>query len=370
MKIFYIENIRLPTEKAHGIQIMKMCEAFADLGHEVELLVPRRVNHITADPFAYYGVRKNFTIKRFFAPNVLFLGKLGYLLQTLCFSEVVSWYIRLKKPTIVYSREQLLLVNLIFIYKHLVWESHRGQWDLVVKTVLSRAQNVVIISRGLKDFYIQKIPRIAKKILVAPDGVDLAEFNVTLTKEECRAKLLLPVDKKIVLYAGHLYSWKGVDVLAEASKLLKENALVVFLGGTDHDVKNFKKKYGIHSSHLILGQKPHKEIPFYLKAADVLVLPNSAKNEISRSYTSPLKLFEYMASGVPIVASDIPSLREVLDETTAILVKADDPEALAQGILRAFDDSPLVAIISANAKAGVRAYTWQKRAETILNNIK
>ena len=64
-KIIYLANVRLPTEKAHGIQIVKMCEAFAGLGLEVELVVPNRLNSIQDDIFDYYGVKKNFVLKSF-----------------------------------------------------------------------------------------------------------------------------------------------------------------------------------------------------------------------------------------------------------------------------------------------------------------
>jgi len=103
-----------------------------------------------------------------------------------------------------------------------------------------------------------------------------------------------------------------------------------------------------------------------LFAADALVLPNSAKAKISSHYTSPLKLFEYMASRRPIVASDLPSLREVLrDGENAVLVKPDNPRALAEGIERALSDAELAARIGRQAREDVEQYTWEKRAVNI-----
>ena len=80
-KLLYIANIRLPTEKAHGIQIMKMCEAFAHEGVNVELVVPRRFNVIKEDPFAYYGVGKNFTTTRIPSFDLIAFGKIGFFVQ-------------------------------------------------------------------------------------------------------------------------------------------------------------------------------------------------------------------------------------------------------------------------------------------------
>ena len=97
MKILYIANIRLPTEKAHGIQIMKMCEAFADIGHKVELIVPWRFNFIKIEPFEYYGVKKNFKITKLPSLDLVWLGRIGFWAQSFTFAEVSGWYALFKK---------------------------------------------------------------------------------------------------------------------------------------------------------------------------------------------------------------------------------------------------------------------------------
>src|SRR3989344_6026752 len=78
MRIAYLANIRLPTEKAHGLQIMKTCEAFVKAGHEVELIVTDRKTPITEEPFAYYGVKTKFTITRLSVPDTVHWGKVGF----------------------------------------------------------------------------------------------------------------------------------------------------------------------------------------------------------------------------------------------------------------------------------------------------
>ena len=110
MKILYIANIRLPTEKAHGIQIMKMCEAFAGLGHEIELVVPWRFNWIKTEPFEYYGVKKNFKITKLPSLDTVWLGRIGFWVQSFTFAEVSVWYALFKKADIVYSRDELSLL--------------------------------------------------------------------------------------------------------------------------------------------------------------------------------------------------------------------------------------------------------------------
>ena len=100
------------------------------------------------------------------------------------------------------------------------------------------------------------------------------------------------------------------------------------------------------------------------------MLPNTAQAAISREHTSPLKLFEYMAAGRPIVASDLPSLREVLRHgDNAWLVQPDDPAALAQGIQHLLAEPALAARLAAQAQEEVQAYTWEQRAERILSFV-
>jgi len=179
------------------------------------------------------------------------------------------------------------------------------------------------------------------------------------------------------MYTGHLYDWKGAGVLLETAKQFpisnfqfSKDILFVFVGGTDNDIKNYELRFKNYENIRFEGRKPHGEIPIWLKAADVLVLPNTAKEKISKYYTSPLKLFEYMAAQKPIVASDLPSLREILNENNSVFVKPDDPEALAQGIKKVLQNPELADKISKQAFLDIQDYTWQKRAQKILNFMK
>ncbi len=108
-------------------------------------------------------------------------------------------------------------------------------------------------------------------------------------------------------------------------------------------------------------------MPLWQSAADVLVLPNTAKEAISRDYTSPMKLFMYMASGVPIVATDLPSVVDVVGKDMATIVPPDDPEALAFGIERALTKEADGKVT--RAKAWVSHHTWERRAERILAEL-
>lgn len=175
----------------------------------------------------------------------------------------------------------------------------------------------------------------------------------------------------LVVYTGHLYPWKGAHVLARAAaslRALRPEARIAIVGGTPADVSAFRAwvvAEGIKGVHVV-GHVAPAEVPIWLAAADIVVLPNSATSIIGSRYTSPLKLYEYLAAGRPIVASDVPAVREVVtDGETAVLVPPDDPDALAEGIAGLLA-APLVAErIGAVGRAWVRGSTWDARAAAI-----
>lgn len=374
MELLYISNQRLPTEKAYGIQIAKTCEAFADLGIDVTLAVPYRSSDIEGNLFDYYSVRRNFKFEKIFSLDFYLPGKLdkiAFAVKNFISATVLVIHNLFSKADIIYSRDEPIIFLFSFFKKpeSLIFEAHRfsGPRRFFYRRFKNKNLRIVTISNGLRDKFV-KFGFKSENVLVAPDGVDMEKFDIDKTKEECRKIVLLPQDKKIALYTGHLFKWKGPHILAAAATYLPE-VLFVFVGGTEIDILDFKKKFGNEKNIKILGQKQHKEIPLFLKAADVLILPNSAKEVFSILYTSPLKLFEYMASRRPIIASDIPSIGEVLNEENSILVEPDNAEALADGIKKALGDNIFSDQISQTAFENVKKYTWRNRASGIHDYI-
>lgn len=368
MRLTYVANMRLPTEKAHGVQIVKMCEALAKEGFEVELVVPRRRNKLNEDPFLYYGIERNFSIK--ILPTIDLIGivsRVGLWIESVVFSFFLIIYLIKKDSGAIYSRDNIQLYFLSFFKENLWWEPHVGSWNFVVRRVLKKVEGIITITNGGKNYFVGKgVSR--DDIIVAHDGVDLSQFNIDVSKKEARESLGISQDKYIAMYIGLFDTWKGYQVLLEAAGELKDAGVgVVMVGGAPHQIAILKKEY----PHVyFMGYRPYTELPLNQKVADVLVLPNSAKSKVSNIFTSPLKLFSYMASGRPIVASNIPSLREVLeDESNAILVEPDDPRSLAQGILKVLQNKDLSQKISKKALDDIKNYTWQKRAQKIFQFI-
>ncbi len=365
MKIIYLTNARLPTEWAHGLQIMKTCEALAATGAELELWMPHRKSYVDGSPFSFYGLKEAFRIRRFFTLDPIGWGKIGFFLQSLSFAFAVLPHARRARPDAFYCRDEILVAMLSFLgVRRFVWESHDGVWNRWGRRAAERSKKIVVVSHGLKDFYVQKgIP--AEKIAVIPNGIDLEAFAHPQSKEESRMRLGLPHDKKIALYIGMLERWKGTDTLLTAAPLFPAQVEAVIIGGEgDAQIAPLQQAYPMVR---FLGYRPQRELPDNQSAADVLILPNTAKNEIGLRFSSPLKLLSYMASGKPIVASDLPSIREIVDESCAFLVRPDDPEALVHGIEEALADTAEAARRAKTARKRLEAFTWTARARKILD---
>lgn len=367
MKIIYIANIRLPTEKAHGIQIMKMCEAFAENGATVSLIVPARKNNIDGDAFSYYNVRNNFLLKYItvFDAIAFFRGlRLGFYVQAISF----LWALRRERisdDSIIITRNPEIAWRYGQQGYQVFYDAHnfpsRGGW--LLKRLLKNISGVIANSRGTADAFHNAV---FKNILVAPNAVDLAQFDGAEARG--RSALGLPLGR-IAMYAGHLYEWKGVGVVIESARRSVDKELTfIFVGGTHKDIAIYRKRTHTLRNILFLGHHSRNDIPALIKSADVLLLPNIPSTQESISYTSPIKMFEYMASGVPIVASDLSSIKEVLNDKNAFLVKAGDPSELLLGIEAALNDEGLAR--AARAKEDVKEYTWEKRAKKVIEFIK
>lgn len=391
MKLLYVANARLPTEKAHGVQIIEMCEAFVQSGAEVELVVPFRVQTAqmrqVRDLWAYYGICQHFKLTRLPSIDLLFLyhylpvrlSYLPYYVQALTFHVCAVLYSLVRRGEVLYSREWMFFLlwlpwrwlqkRILVLEEHTF--PHRGGWGARLHlTVSRRVDRLVVITHRLKERYVEAgVP--TEKVLVTPDGVDLARFEPPMDRTEARRQLGLSAQSKIVCYTGHLFEWKGVCDLVDAA-LYFPKVLFLIVGGMTEDQERLRAHVARRFAENVrlTGHVPPTEVPAFLFAADVLVLPNSAHEAISREYTSPLKMFEYMASGTPIVATDLPSMREILrDRENAVLVAPDDPRALAAGIENMLSEAELATRIGQQARDDVAQYTWKQRAASILSFI-
>lgn len=356
MKLLYATSIFLPSVRANRIQILAMAKVLGKaLGENFVLGIGANKDNqdLHCNWVQMCPQVKSFTL----AWRYLTFAKQNGITHIFCREEKLLFflvlYAWLRRSSVLFSYE---LHHLPYLSK--LW----------FRLALSRVASVVSITEAMtvplrKSGY-------KGRVLVAPDAVDPNIFALPdLSKEDARKSLGLPLDKNIALYAGSLDSWKGVGTLYEAVSFLDPHTLVIVVGGKPHYVEHFRKEHGdAHKNFVMVGQKSYEtELPQYLRAADVAVLPNSGKEEISRIATSPLKLFAYMASGTPIVASDLPSIREILSSENAVLVPADHPLELARGIERLIANPEKAGMLAEKAKREVMSHTWDSRAKEILS---
>lgn len=375
-KLYLIFHGRFPGEKAASLFAAKSAEAFAGEGLDVEVIVPRRRGVRPEEAYAYFGVKKDFHIVELPIIDLFGVlpGKIAFFLNFIQFS--IGCYLHLRRVAggddVIYSNEIAPLYAASFVSPNTFYEMHdfpESKLRLFAR-FLGRVKWLLVHNQWKAARVREVFHFPGDRILYEPNAVDIDAFDQRITTDEARRKLGLPLSKHVIVYTGHLYAWKGVDTLAAAAGMLGEDCLAVFVGGTDEDIAAFKARHLGIENILVVGHKRHAEIPLWQKAADILALPNSGKQAISLYYTSPMKLFEYMASKKPIVASDIPSIREIVNDRNAVLVPPDDALALAAAIKALIHDRARGEGLAAQAFRDVSEHTWQKRAARIVSFIR
>jgi glycosyltransferase involved in cell wall biosynthesis len=363
VKLLYITPRDFPRRVANRVQTMKMTEAFGKRCDVV--LCVSKLNVEPPELWDYYGITKPFPIHQ--------MGEPPFGSITLYSLLPALWQIRRHKPDIVYFREEYIGWFLSLFIKNYVFDmiSFEEKFRRLYPRLVRRSRKTLVTTEGLRSAAIEAGLDEAKFALHR-QAVDLDHFDIDLARDDARRQVGLPLDQRLVLYSGRLSAWKGVDTLLESAAHLPENVKVMFLGGFEGEPETLQRKAddaGLTDRVIILGNKPHGHVPIYLKAADVLMLPNLPLTVESTTFTSPLKLFEYMAAQRPIVASDLPSIREIVDDESAVLVTPGEPRVLAAGIEHALSGGPQVDGRVANAYERAQNSGWDARAERILASV-
>ncbi|MDA1209164.1 MAG: glycosyltransferase family 4 protein [bacterium] len=383
MYITYVSHARFPTEKAHGKQIAEVCSAISALGHDIDLVCPTIRNNIHISAHEYYGLPVTFSIKylhnfdataHWWVPGILRFG-----LTMLCYRRALKHYFTSHASDLVYVRSPLLLSPLLAARVPVVLELHsipKRARSILVKQCM-QCKLVVCLTSLMADELVELgVDR--NRIAVEGDGVDLSRFTQLPSSDEIRSSYDLPKKRKLVGYVGSLVTQntieKGVGELIDALSILKEYGEESFgwiVGGP----KSWQKKYQKHAHDIGLTgldirfqeRIPVPDVAAALSACDVLVYPApTSSHPFFLRYTSPLKIFEYMAADKIIVSADIPPIREIADETAVIFCKPGNAQSLADALQAALDSDP-----SAQSKARLsiaQHYSWEKRMQRILDS--
>jgi len=371
VNLIYISQGNIPSKWAHTFQAMKMADALARQVDTLTLVTGRGVfssGSRGVDCADWYGVGDHFTIVRL--PVWLALREPyieGWKYPR--FDRIAALYARTQSPDMVYTRSANAGRLCVKLGLDTIIEFHMGTerselFHIEAVKDNARLRGVVTISDELKELYAQEgLP--PEKIFVWPDAVDSDAFSRLPPKASLRNSLGLPGDAFIATYCGHFYPDRGIeDILASAGALPDIRFLLV--GGWKEDIEKRREEARHLKNVNFTGFVAHRQVPHYLLASDVLLMPYSSACE-NVVWMSPLKLFEYMTSGCPIVATDLPALRKHLEDgRNALLVKPDDPRALADAIRRVMNNRTYAMQLAQAARHDVAPYTWNNRARAIL----
>jgi glycosyltransferase involved in cell wall biosynthesis len=382
MKIFFIHVLDMQANIGGSIRVRELARSLADLGTEVEVISPLSA---TPNPDAPYTVRAfGLTRRSAIARNLLYeVLLLGYLLtRRQVWNRTAAIYIR---------RAQLLLTPLLVArlfrlpsaveensYSHDYFEKggeslkirlrNRLQ-DLLQQFNYVPTDKVVGVSVGQLEFFKARFNLSDDKLEMVPNGIDISLFQ-PLDKGECRRELGLDPKASYLCYIGSFYKARGVHYLIQAlPQLLKThpNVKVLLVGGGDEEtnLKALASELGVTDSVVFAGVVPYERVPVYISASDICVAP------YDRTYTkttlSPLKLYNYMACGRPLVMADIPvDLDEADKQRMMRTYRHEDIEDLADTTRQLLNAPDLLQEMGRNARAAAQKHSWEQSARKIV----
>ena len=388
MKIAIIAPTQIPARRANTVQVMKMTQALAAIGHTVCLLAPQTpggpidLGVPDWDQLAHhYGLQHAFPIE--WLPASPRLRRYDFSWRAV--SRARRWqadliYTRLPQAAALASQMSLPTVLVI----HDIPQGALGPQVLRLFLKGKGAYRLVVITQALAADLQSRFGLAADSPLtvIAPDGVDLERYAGLPAPEQARLALArsttaewgaaLKAERFTAGYTGHLYAGRGVEMLLEvAARLPEMNFLIA--GGEPQDVERVRlQAQSARLKNLLLtGFVPNADLPRYQAACDVLIMPYqrrvaaSSGGDISR-YLSPMKLFEYLACERPILSSDLPVLQEVLHPKNALLLPGDDIGAWVAALQKLQAEPGLRRQLATQAREDARQYTWEARASKIL----
>jgi glycosyltransferase involved in cell wall biosynthesis len=258
-------------------------------------------------------------------------------------------------------KDKLIIPLILTVHGHDVYSTpFKPEWRELAKTIFYHSDHIITPSYfNVKHLSLLGVPKY--KISVIPNGYDESLFK-PLPKEFARKRLNLPSGKRIVISVASLVPVKGHEDLIDAMRIVskKYNDVILFIIGSGllfGELNKKVKEYDLRNKVFIIGRRPHNEIPLWINASDVFVLPSLREG-------FPTVIPEAMGCGKPIVATNVGGIPEAISSNDlGILVNPKDPYALASAILEALDKRWDPEIISQHAKK----YSWSNLAKQIIN---
>lgn len=370
MKIAYVAKSNIPSTSANSIHVMKISECFEELADSFELIVPevqdkRRDQEI----FNFYGIENRFPISRIKKKdwkgwyNYYFaLGAVRRILKTKCDAVIT------RDPLVAFLCVVIFHIHTVLDLHgelaHICGRSYRMiKYDFFRR---SKYLKFVMITDSLVKYYERKYALDPALVTVLPDGCTLKNFVPYADRP------LLEEEVMKLAYAGSFGVGRGYEMIQELAEYDKKNKYTIY-GGTSKDAEKITGKEQPENIEF-RGFIANAEIPGELCRQDILLLPYQntliAKGEDTGKVMSPLKLFEYMASGRVIIASDLPVLREVVDESNCYFANPENVNDWVEKIKYISEHREEAKEKACKAAQDVKQYTWHQRAEKMLELVK
>ena len=365
-KLFYFSPSLVPSRNANAVHVIKICHQFSVLGTEVKLYCKTNKENTSSEIANYYGISPlKFEIIGYDWTGYSRIKELFYVLN-----GVVK--ILRTNPDYILTRHNWVIpfISILGSQKKVIVELHappNGLIALFLKRYINKGliHQIIVISDALKRLTLDSLNNQGSSLFnVLHDGAD--PFNNEYIATEAKRNLS-------VSYAGHLYKGRGIEVIIELAKYFKSVDFNVY-GGNDKDVIDYKTKCSGIKNLFFHGFVEPGKVNQELVRSDFLIAPYQSKVLLSNGmdtsdYMSPLKIFEYMALGKPIICSKLPVLEEVLvDGYNAILCGASDIEEWKRALSYLLDNPDYARYISLNAKKDLEEkYSWYSRAKKILS---
>ena len=351
-KIYYVAELNLPSKSAYSIHVMKMCEAFSKLNYDTNLFVINKKNKNKINKI--YNINYDFKIISVFNNFIL----LNFIKRILFSIKILLK--KTEKDALFLSRSIIFSLIACLFKKKIILELHH-QITGFSKTIywlfknlkLIENLNFIFLSKNLNNIY--KINR--GKFLVLDDAVNIIDFNL---KKQIK-------HKNTCVYIGSFFEGKGIEQIFRLAKKNKNTSFHIY--GEKQYLRSKKKEENLK----LFDYVHYSKIPKILSKYEVALMPYQKKIKGRGSiwlqrYISPLKMFDYMAAKMIIIASNLKVYRHILKHNfNCILVNINEDEKWSKAIQYAFKKNYKNQGLRDNAYETAKKYTWDKRCQKIMN---
>ena len=366
-KLFYVAEVNLPSFRAYTIHVLKMVDAFAN-NLETKLIIP-----FCCKKYSYKKIKNDFLLtseKKFQIQSVFNKEFISSTINRLFFGFKSGLYLKTIDNVTIITRSATTSFFLILFKKKHILEIHQkftrfSHFFFIFLNIIESKYiiKIIFITRAIQNEYKNK----SIKFLILPDGVDLKNF-----------KYKIKIKKKIknVYYIGSFYKGRGVEIIIKLAKTFADKNFFLYGHRNEYIPENVKNINNIKIFKFI----KYNKVPNVARNADLFLMPYSLKEVKMNSqgkisniakYTSPIKMFEYLSSGTPIVASNLPVLKEILiNNKNCVIAKNNSINNWKKSINLIDKNLSLRKIISKKAYETAKIHTWKKRAKCILDSIK